>query len=202
MKKLKDYRPEEFGAQKDEINSLIMEQAAKTAVERMKKVHGLPFEAFTEPDIEEGKEADENTPTHFKEEYSDEFNELYDKEYDRIAGEIGFDISEDDGIQKEKKNSEDYNDPFYSTIFRHGDSEISRGELESLPCPFCTLKVSDEQMTAIVKQIDVQTRMRLGLSSDEQIDLKHDKHSLVWWGELETAVNDYHVPYYEDLPEV
>ncbi|MDE7061896.1 MAG: hypothetical protein K2O73_01450 [Lachnospiraceae bacterium] len=36
-------------------------------------------------------------------------------------------------------------------IFRAGDSELSRGELESLPCPFCTDNVSDETMQSIVE---------------------------------------------------
>ncbi len=100
MKTLKEYIPAEFGKHRDEINSLIMEQATDFAAERMEKAHGLPFEAFTEPDIEEDEEADEDTPTRYKEEYQDEFNEYYDEEYTRIACEMGFDIAEDDGIRK------------------------------------------------------------------------------------------------------
>lgn len=108
MKALKDYRPAEFGANKDKINSLIMEQASDCAVERLKQTHDLPFEAFVEPDIEEGEEADENTPTRYKEEFQDEYNELYDEEYERIAAEMEFDLCEENGIRK--RNNGEFGD--------------------------------------------------------------------------------------------
>lgn len=97
MKQLKDYKPEEFGANRDEINSLIMEQASDCAVERMTKEYNLPFEAFIEPDIEEGETADENASTRYKAEYQEVYNQLYDQEYNRIAAEIGFDLCSADG---------------------------------------------------------------------------------------------------------
>lgn len=100
MKKLKDYCPAEFGANRDEINSLIMEQASNCAVKRLEEMHNLPFEAFVEPDIDEGEEADENSSTRYKEEYQDEYNAFYDDEYERIACEIRFDLCEVDGIRK------------------------------------------------------------------------------------------------------
>lgn len=99
MKNLKEYKPEEFGANKDVINSLIMEQASDCAAERLKEECNLPFEALVEPDVEDGDEVDEETPTRYKEEYQGKFNELYDEEYARIANEIGFDISAENGIK-------------------------------------------------------------------------------------------------------
>lgn len=108
MKALKDYRPDEFGANKDEINSLIMEQASDCAVKRLQEKHNLPFEAFVEPDIEEGEEAGDDTPTRYKEEYQDEYNEFYDEQYDRIATEMGFDICEENGIRK--RNNGEFGD--------------------------------------------------------------------------------------------
>lgn len=98
MKKIKDYKPDEFGANRDTINSLIMEQASDYAVKRMEEIHKLPFEAFTELDIEEGEDANEDTPTRYKEEFQEEYNQLYDEEYNRIATEIGFDFCAKNGI--------------------------------------------------------------------------------------------------------
>lgn len=100
MKDLNDYKPEEFGINKDEINSLIMEQASDCATEKMVKANGLLFESFVEPDIEEGEVADENTPTRYKEKFQEQYNQFYDEEYDRIAKEIGFDFCAEDGIYK------------------------------------------------------------------------------------------------------
>lgn len=61
MKKLKDYKPQEFGANKDDINSLIMEQASESAEARMMAMYKQPIEYFVEPDIEEGEK---NIKTH------------------------------------------------------------------------------------------------------------------------------------------
>ena len=105
MKGLKDYRPDEFGANRDTINSLIMEQASDCAVKRMEEIHKLPFEAFTEPDIEEGETTNEDTPTRYKEEFQEEYNQLYDEEYDRIATEIGFNFCAEDGIDISKSET-------------------------------------------------------------------------------------------------
>ena len=108
MKGLKDYRPDEFGANRDTINSLIMEQASECAVKRMEEIHKLPFEAFTELDIEEGEDANDDTPTRYKEEFQEEYNQLYDEEYNRIATEIGFDFCAEDGVLLQN-NSEFWN---------------------------------------------------------------------------------------------
>lgn len=98
MKGLKDYRPDEFGTNRDTINSLIMEQASDCAVKQMEEVNILPFEAFVEPDIEDGEEVNEDTPTRYKTEYQEQYNQFYDQEYDRIATTIGFDFCAENGI--------------------------------------------------------------------------------------------------------
>lgn len=97
---LKDYKPEEFGTNRDNINSLIMEQASDRAVKRMEETNSLPFDAFVEPDVAEGEVADESTPTRYKEKFQEQYNQFYDEEYDRIAKEIGFDFCAEDGIYK------------------------------------------------------------------------------------------------------
>lgn len=98
------------------------------------------------------------------------------------------------GVIMEVQNNE-----FYIKEFVYGDTILSRADLESLPCPFCTENVTDEQMEIIVFETDLSTRERLRLSDGEHIDLDNDKHSEVWWEEMESAVNQQNVPYYEDL---
>lgn len=92
-------------------------------------------------------------------------------------------------------------DEFYDRIFKYGQSQLSRGELESLPVPFCTKDVTDEQMEEIVRQTELDTRERLRLDEEEQIDMGNDRHSEVWWEEMEAAVCRHNVPYYEDIDE-
>lgn len=100
-------------------------------------------------------------------------------------------------LTTEKVQQETY-DPFYDTEFKYGDSSITRGELESLPVPFDTKDVSDETMQAIVKSVDEETRLALGLNDGEHIDLDNDRHSERWWQELEDCLCYFGVPYYED----
>ena len=92
-------------------------------------------------------------------------------------------------------------DEFYDRIFKYGQSELSRGELESLPVPFCTKDVTDEQMENIVMDTELDTRDRLRLNEGEPIDFENDRHSEVWWAEMEAAVCRHNVPYYEDTAE-
>ena len=92
-------------------------------------------------------------------------------------------------------------DEFYDRIFKYGQSELSRGELESLPVPFCTKDVTDEQMEEIVMDTELDTRDRLRLNEGEPIDFENDRHSEVWWEEMEAAVCRHNVPYNEDIDE-
>lgn len=91
------------------------------------------------------------------------------------------------------------NNEFYDRNFTYSDTILSRADLESLPCPFCTENITDEQMETIAFETDSATRERLRLSDNEHIDFDDDKHSEVWWEELEAAVNRQNIPYYEDL---
>lgn len=87
---------------------------------------------------------------------------------------------------------------FYDKIFTYGSSELSRGELESLPAPFDTYDVTDEQMQEIVWETEIETRDRLRLGDGEAINFNKDRHSEVWWEEMEKTVVRHGVPYYED----
>jgi hypothetical protein len=93
------------------------------------------------------------------------------------------------------------NDDFYTKEFFFGRISISRSELESLPCPFCTKDVTDEQMQAIINETCLNTKDRMRLPDDAAIDLSDDKTNEIWWEELEKAINSFHVPYCEDLDE-
>ncbi len=90
-------------------------------------------------------------------------------------------------------------DAFYDKEFVYGDSKLSRKDLESLPDPFFTYDITDEEMETIVTETDEETRSRLRLSKDEHIDFDNDRHSEIWWEEMEKAVNRQDVPYYEDI---
>lgn len=87
---------------------------------------------------------------------------------------------------------------FYDKVFVYGKSELSRGELESLPVPFDTYHVSDEEMEQIVRETELETRDRLCLDTDEPIDPDNDRHSGIWREEMEKAVARHGVPYRED----
>lgn len=89
-------------------------------------------------------------------------------------------------------------DAFYDKVFTCGQSELSRRELESLPDPFNTYHVTDEQMEQIVYETEMETRDRLQLGEGESIDFDNDRHSEIWWEEMEKTVVRYGIPYHED----
>lgn len=92
-------------------------------------------------------------------------------------------------------------DEFYSKEFVYGSSSLSRGELESLPCSFCTENVTDEQMETIVRQTEVETKAAMGVNSNESLNMKDGRTSEVWWKEMEAAVRQQCIPYYEDIEQ-
>lgn len=95
----------------------------------------------------------------------------------------------------------EHNQEYYDKEFGYYNSKISRGELESLPCPFCTDNVSDDVMQSIIMMTDLTTKQRLRLPDNKWLNLKKDKVSEVWWEELENAIRYYNIPYHEDLQE-
>lgn len=94
-----------------------------------------------------------------------------------------------------------HSDIFYHKEYKCGEQSITRGELESLPCPFYTADVTDKQMQAIVDDATLETRDRFSLSNVSEIDMENDRQSEVWWAELEKAVCARNIPYYEDLDD-
>lgn len=91
------------------------------------------------------------------------------------------------------------NEEFYDKVFSFGDTQLSRRDLEELPCPFCTDNVSDELMQDIVEIVNEDTRIMLSLEDDEHIDFENDEHNSMWWEVLERVCNAFEIPYYEDM---
>lgn len=87
---------------------------------------------------------------------------------------------------------------FYNQEFVCGQSSITRGELESLPCPFNTFGTNDITMQKIIDCTEESTRHDLRLSKDERINFEDDKHNECWWRNLEYFCNYFKIPYYED----
>lgn len=83
---------------------------------------------------------------------------------------------------------------FYTKNFVCGRSEITRGELESLPCPFCTKEVSDETMQKLADITEQEVNQRLGGR-----EVSEDTFWGIWWEELEDTCNYLNIPYYEDM---
>jgi hypothetical protein len=90
---------------------------------------------------------------------------------------------------------------FYTKEFSCGNLSISRGELESFPCPFCTQNVPDEKMQIIIHSTCERTKMRMRLPIAAEIDMEDNKTSMVWWEELEAVIVAMDIPYYEDMPD-
>lgn len=80
-KQLKDYTKEEFAANKDNIQSLIIEQACDAATEKLENAH--PDDEVTEIDPDGDGES-----TRYKEKFQVEFDRYYDEEYARLAVEL------------------------------------------------------------------------------------------------------------------
>ena len=69
--------------------------------------------------------------------------------------------------------------------------------VKTLPEPFDTYHVTDEEMEQIVYETEMETRDRLRLGKRKPIDFDNDRHSEIWWEEMEKAVVRHGVPYYE-----
>lgn len=48
--------------------------------------------------------------------------------------------------------------PFYDHVFKCGNTEVTRRDLESFPCPFCTENVPDKVMELIVKEMNKELK--------------------------------------------
>lgn len=53
-------------------------------------------------------------------------------------------------------------------------------------------------MERIVRETELETRNRLGLNGCEPIDLDNERHSEIWWEEMEKIAVRHGVPYRRD----
>lgn len=89
---------------------------------------------------------------------------------------------------------EDLNSPFYNKVF--GTVQLTRRELEELPCPFCTKDISDEVMQQIVSEAEEEIKKWDYDDDNEELEFKYEDIRL---REIEEATVRHKVPYYEDL---
>lgn len=97
-------------------------------------------------------------------------------------------------IQKVMEN--EHKEPNYKKVFVNGKTELCRGDLESLPCPFNTEFVSDETMQEIVDELE--NEMTEWREWNRNGDVSDDRLDEVWWENLEKIVVEHKIPYYED----
>ena len=91
---------------------------------------------------------------------------------------------------------EDMNVPFYSKVFSCGETRLTRRELEEFPYPLFTKNVSDEQMQAIVSEMDKEIKKWTYDDANEDYEFKYEDIRL---REMEEAAVRHKVRYYQDL---
>ncbi len=89
-------------------------------------------------------------------------------------------------------------DAFYDKKFICGDTVLTRRDLIDLPASFYVDEVTDEQMETIVDETEAGTHVRLRLRDNKHIDFENDRQREIWWEEVEAAVVNQNIPYYED----
>ena len=97
------------------------------------------------------------------------------------------------------KYAENIKEPdFWGKEFKFGNSSLTRGELENMPCPICGAIFNDDEMNDIVREIENYTEEDLGHS----IDFDNDRDSEKWWENMEQVIMTEHDGiYYEDLSD-
>ena len=84
---------------------------------------------------------------------------------------------------------------FYSKPFKWGETEITRGDYECMPCAMCTKDVSDDEMQAIADQIEAE--IKEWREWKEQGDITADRYEEKWWECFENVALAHGIPYYE-----
>lgn len=94
------------------------------------------------------------------------------------------------------ENLSETDERFYKHVFTCGSTTLTRGELESFPCPFCTKNVTDEQMEAIVIKMDTEIKKYAWKKNGAELELEYEDAR---YYEMDNAAAKCKVPYYEDL---
>ena len=76
-------------------------------------------------------------------------------------------------------------------------AEELREYLESMPCPFCTEGITDEELETISASLEIEMRDILQWEKDGSIS--HDKAAEYETEILENLCSLHDIPYYEDL---
>ena len=88
-------------------------------------------------------------------------------------------------------------DAFYDKVFTCGQSELSRRELESLPERSIPTMLRTKKWNRLCTKRKWRHGTGCGSVKGKPIDFDNDRHSEIWWEEMEKAVVRHGVPYYE-----
>lgn len=87
---------------------------------------------------------------------------------------------------------------FYNHVFKCGNTEITRRELESFPCPFCVENITNEQMQSIVKEMDNELKKYQYDTNLNSEELK-EEYEYNFYYEMDIIAVKYKVKYSENL---
>lgn len=85
---------------------------------------------------------------------------------------------------------------FYKRVFTCSSTTLTRAELESFPCPFCTKNVSDDLMKSIVNEMDAELKKYAWEENSKEWEFEYEGAR---YYEMDNAATKHKVPYYEDL---
>lgn len=91
---------------------------------------------------------------------------------------------------------ENLDTPFYNKVFSSGTTQLTRRELEEMPCPFYTKEISDEIMQQIVSDADQEIKQWDCDDDNGELEIKS---KAIRNREIEDAAVRCNIPYYEDL---
>lgn len=91
---------------------------------------------------------------------------------------------------------ENLDTPFYNKVFSSGTTQLTRRELEEMPCPFYTKEISDEIMQQIVSDADQEIKQWDCDDNNGELEIKS---KAIRNREIEDAAVRCNIPYYEDL---
>lgn len=86
--------------------------------------------------------------------------------------------------------------PFYNKVFISGKIQLTRRELEELPCPLCMKNVGDSVMQDIVQDAECEVNKWDYDDDNAELEFKFEDIRL---REIEDAAVRHKIPYYDDL---
>lgn len=80
--------------------------------------------------------------------------------------------------------------------FTCGNTTITRGDYENMPCPMNTSSLTDEDMQELADRIEYEMSEYQELLKDKTIT--EDEYETQWWRVMEDLALDFGMTYYED----